>query len=135
MLAVDTNILVRLLLDDDEAQAAAARTLQRTHSPLYLSHVVLAEMAWVLASAYELRRDKLAGLIEMLLETDGFVLQDPPVVRSALSAYRASKADFSDCLILGIAASAGAAPLVTFDDNKLAKLPGTRRLGAKRRRG
>lgn len=71
-------------------------------------------MAWVLTSAYAFRRDKLAGLIEMLLDADGFVLQDPPVVQFALSAFRASKADFSDCLILSIAQSAGAAPLATF---------------------
>jgi predicted nucleic-acid-binding protein len=133
MVAVDTNVLLHLLLDDDPAQSAAARSLVKTHAPLFVSHVVVAEMSWVLTSAYGFRRDKLSGLIAMLLDADGFVLQDPPVVQAALSAFRASKADFADCLIVAIVQSAGVAPLATFD-GKLAKLPGTRRLGAKKRR-
>jgi predicted nucleic-acid-binding protein len=133
MAAVDTNVLLRLLLDDDVGQASAARALFRTGAPLYISHVVLAEAAWVLTSTYGFRREKLAGLIAMLLDADGFVLEDPPLVQAALAAFRSSKADFSDCLILGIAQRAGASPLATFDE-KLAKLPSTRRLGAKRRR-
>lgn len=133
MVAVDTNVLVRLLLGDDERQAAAARALQRSHAPLYVSHVVLAELACVLTSAYRFRRDKLAGLFDMLLEADGLVLQEPSIVRAALAAFRESKAAFSDCLILALAENAGAAPLATFDD-KLAKLSGTRRLGPKSRR-
>jgi predicted nucleic-acid-binding protein len=133
MIAVDTNVVVRLLLDDDADQAAAAAALQKAHAPLYLSHVVLAELAWVLGSAYEFRREKLARLLGMLLDADGFVLQDPPVVQTALAAFRASNADFSECLILSIAQSAGATPLATFD-RKLATLPGTRRIGARARR-
>jgi predicted nucleic acid-binding protein len=70
---------------------------------------------------------------EPSLDADGFVIQDPPVAHAALSTFRASKADFSDCLILAVVQSAGAAPLATVDD-KLAKLPGTRRLGGKKRR-
>jgi predicted nucleic-acid-binding protein len=67
MSAVDTNVLVRLLLDHDEEQARAARSLQRGHAPLFVSHVVLAEAAWVLSSAYRFRRDRLRALIQMLL--------------------------------------------------------------------
>lgn len=133
MAAVDTNVLVRLLLEDDEAQARAARALQASYAPLFISHVVLAETAWVLRSAYRFSRDKLGGLVEMLLDANGFALQDPPIVQAALAAFRSSQADFSDCLILSIAQSAGAGPLATFDD-KLAKVAGTRRLGPKRRR-
>jgi predicted nucleic-acid-binding protein len=68
----------------------------------------------------------------MLLETDGISLQDPQVVRAALSAFAASRADFPDCLILAVAESAGMAPAATFDV-RFAKLPGTRRLGRKRK--
>lgn len=134
MVAVDTNVLVRLLIGDDEAQASAARALQRIQAPLFLSHVVLAETAWVLASAYAFRREKVGMLMEMLLDADGFVVQEPAIVADALSSFAASKADFSDCLILSIAKSAGATPLATFDE-RLAKVPGARKLGAKRRRG
>jgi predicted nucleic-acid-binding protein len=133
MPAVDTNVLLRLLLDDDEDQARAAHSLQQTHAPLFVSHVVLAEMAWVLASAYGFKRDRLRTLVQMLLETDGISLQEPQLVRAALAAFEVSRADFSDCLILAAAESAGMAPLATFDE-RLAKLPGTRKLGRKRRR-
>jgi predicted nucleic-acid-binding protein len=133
MPAVDTNVLLRLLLDDDEDQARAARSLQRRHASLFVSHVVLAEMAWVLRSAYGFRRDRLRTLVQMLLETDGISLQEPQQVRDALSAFETSRADFSDCLILAIAESAGMAPLATFDQ-RLAELSGTHKLGGKRKR-
>ena len=59
MAAADTNLLLRLLLDDDAEQARAARAFQRTHAPLFVSHVVLAELAWVLESGYRLTRPRL----------------------------------------------------------------------------
>lgn len=133
MAAVDTNVLLRLLLSDDEEQARAGRALQRTHAPLFVSHVVLGEAAWVLTSAYGFTRERLGELIDMLLDTEGLALQEPEVVHAALVAYRDSTADFSGCLILSIAERAGMLPLATFDE-KLAKLPNTRRLGKKRKR-
>ncbi len=133
MAAVDTNVLVRLLLDDDEEQGRAARALQRSHAPLFVPHVVLAETAWVLVSVYGFSREKLRALIEMLVDTEGLVLQEPEVVQAALAAFGSSRADFSDCLILAVTQRAGMSPLATFDE-KLAALPGTRRLGRKRPR-
>jgi predicted nucleic-acid-binding protein len=132
MPAVDTNVLLRLLLDDDEEQASAARSLQRSHAPLFVSHVVLAETAWVLTSAYGFSRERLGKLVQMLLDADGISLQEPQLVRVALDAFQSSRADFPDCLILAIAESAGMAPLATFDE-RLGKLSGTRRLGRKRK--
>ena len=132
MAAADTNLLLRLLLDDDVEQARAARAFQRTHAPLFVSHVVLAELAWVLASGYRFSRHRLHELLEMLLDTDGFALQDPNVVQVALAHHRASAAGFSDCLILAIAQGAAATPLGTFD-RRLGKLPGAQRLGRRAR--
>src|SRR5688572_7323557 len=65
----------------------------------------------------------------MLLETDGISLQKPQLVRAA---FEASRADFSGRLTLAVAESAGMAPLATFDE-RLARLPGTRMLGRKRK--
>jgi predicted nucleic-acid-binding protein len=132
MAAADTNVLLRLLLDDDVEQSRTARSLQRIHAPLFVSHVVLAELAWVLASGYHFSRQRLHVLLEMLVDTDGFALQDPNVVQAALAHHRASTADFSDCLILAIAQSAAAQPLATFD-RKLGRLPGVQRLGRRTR--
>jgi predicted nucleic-acid-binding protein len=130
MAAADTNVLLRLLLDDDVEQARAARSFQRSHAPLFVSHLVLAELAWVLVSGYRFSRERLHTLIEMVLDTDGFSVQDPSVVQAALVHHGASMADFPDCLILAIAQSASAVPLASFD-RKLGKLPGVRRLGPK----
>jgi predicted nucleic-acid-binding protein len=130
MAAADTNVLLRLLLDDDAEQARAARAFQRTHAPLFVSHVVLAELTWVLASAYGFSRERLRAVVETLVDTDGITLQEPNVVRAALGGFRASRADFSDCLILAIAQSVSALPLATFD-RKLGRLAGTRRIGAR----
>jgi predicted nucleic-acid-binding protein len=131
--AVDTNVLLRLLLDDDAAQARAARAFQRAHGSLFLSHAVLLEASWVLVSGYGFTRDKLAAVVEMLIDADGFVIQEPAVVQGALREFRSSRAGFADCLILATARSAAMLPLGTFD-KQLAKLEGARRLGGKRTR-
>ena len=68
----------------------------------------------------------------MLLDTDGFALQDPNVVHVALAHHGGSTAGFSDCLILAVAQSAGATPLGTFD-RALGKLSGAQRLGRRAR--
>jgi predicted nucleic-acid-binding protein len=118
------------LLDDDDVQGRAARAFQRTHAPLFVSHVVLAELAWVLSSSYGFSRERLRALVEMLVDTAGVSLQEPNVVRAALADFRSSRADFSDCLILAIAQSATEAPLATFD-RKLGRLAGARRIGSR----
>src|SRR5580700_3925650 len=125
--AADTNVLLRLVLEDDEQQARAARSFLRAHAPLFVSHVVLAELSWVLASGYDFSRDEVRAVVEMLLDTDGIEVQDVGVVQAALAHHRGSRADLADCLVLAIAARAGAAPLGTFD-KKLGKLPGARKL-------
>jgi predicted nucleic-acid-binding protein len=129
MAAADTNVLLRLLLDDDEGQARSARAFQRTHAPVFVSHVVLAELAWVLVSVYQFSRERLRAIVEMLLDTDGIMLQEPNAVRVALAGFVSSSADFSDCLILAIAQSVGALPLATFGG--LGRLSGVRRIGSR----
>lgn len=81
-----------------------------------MSLVVLVEAMWVLWRVYKFDHDEIAAAIEMLLEHDRFVLQDPTVVEGALTLYRDRPSlGFSDCLILEIARKAGHLPLGTFD--------------------
>ena len=131
--AADTNVLLRLLLDDDEEQAGAARAFHRTQAPLFVSHVVLAEVSWVLSSAYRYTRDEVRSAVEVLLETDGLELQEPAVVEAALADHRTSHAGFADCLILAVARRAGATPLGTFDRH-LGKLDGAKKIGRRARK-
>jgi predicted nucleic-acid-binding protein len=127
MLAVDTNVLVRLLTRDDADQVSAAEAFVSRGA--WVSHLVLAETFWVLSSVYDLTRTQIATAIEMLLNHRELSLQDADVVTAALDHYRQQPAvDFSDCLVLEIARKAGHLPVATFDRN-FAKLNDVRRLG------
>jgi len=127
MLAVDTNVLVRLLARDDADQVHAAEVF--INKGAWVSHLVLAETFWVLASVYDLSRTQIATAIEMLLNHRELCLQDADVVTAALDHYRRRAAvDFSDCLVLEVARKAGRLPVATFDRN-FAKLDDVQRLG------
>lgn len=126
MRAVDTNVLVRLVVRDDEPQAAIAEAFVERGA--WVSHIVLVELTWVLGAVYELEDSAIATAIDMLLNHESFTLQDADVVVGALEHYRRKPAlGFSDCLVLEIARKAGHLPLGTFDKN-LSKLDGAVRL-------
>jgi predicted nucleic-acid-binding protein len=122
--AVDTNILVRLLEQDDTAQAAAADAYQSGGGPLWVSHIVLVETIWVLMSSFRRGKKEILGVLEALLSNADIHLQDEALVGAAVAAYRDSRADFSDCLVLETARASGHLPLATFDKNLL-RLPDT----------
>ena len=126
MLAVDTNVLVRLVTRDDPAQAARADEF--VAGGAWVSHLVLTEMTWVLSAVYDLDAGKIATAIGMLLSHQALSVQDPDVVRRALEHFRQKPAlGFSDCLVLEVARASGHLPMGTFDRD-LGKLPGARRL-------
>jgi predicted nucleic-acid-binding protein len=126
MRAVDTNILVRLIVRDDTNQARAAEEFIRAGA--WISHLVLAEIAWVLDAVYERTAEQIATAIDMLLNHQHLTVQDADVVTCAVANFRKQPvAGFSDCLVLEIARKAGYLPLGTFDRD-LAKLDGAVRL-------
>ena len=126
MRAVDTNVLVRLVTRDDARQVAAAETF--VESGAWVSHLVLAEAAWVLGSVYGRGSRDIATAVDMLLNHEHLTLQDPDAVAAAVEHLRSRPAlGFSDCLVLEIARKAGHLPLGTFDRN-LARLDGAERL-------
>ena len=126
MRAIDTNVLVRLIVRDDETQVAAAEAFITKGA--WISHVVLAETTWVLVTTYQLTHSDVARTIEMLLVERDVTFQDLEVVEAALHQYRLRPSlGFSDCLILEIAKKAGHVPLGTFD-RPLSRLDGVERL-------
>ena len=126
MLAVDTNVLVRLVVRDDVDQVRAAEKFVTKGA--WVSHLVLAETLWVLDSVFELSRQQVAMAVEMLLSHADLTLQDADAVTSALDQYRTRTAvGFSDCLVLEIARKAGHLPLATFERD-FAKLDDVQRL-------
>src|SRR5437879_7175350 len=122
MRAVDTNVVVRLIVRDDPDQVRAAEEFTATGA--WVSHLVLAQTTWVLDAVYERSAEQIATAIDMLLNHKDLTLQDADVVTSALGQFTQRPAlGFSDCLVLEIARKAGHLPLGTFDRN-LAKLDG-----------
>lgn len=127
MLAVDTNILIRLIVRDDAVQARTAELAVARGA--WVSHLVLAETISVLDAVYDLAREKIATAVDMLLNHEVITIQDADVVQLALDQFRARGGiDFSDCLMLEIARKAGHLPVATFDRD-FAKLEGVQRLG------
>ncbi|MEO8601116.1 MAG: type II toxin-antitoxin system VapC family toxin [bacterium] len=121
MRAVDTNVLVRLVVRDDALQVAAAEAFVTAGA--WVSHLALAEATWVFAAVYGLSPKQIATAVETLLDHRQLTLQDEDVVAAALVHFgRRPGLGFSDCLMVEIARRAGHLPLGTFD-RALAKLP------------
>lgn len=126
MRAVDTNVLVRLVVRDDADQVRAAEEFIANGA--WVSHLVLAEMTWVLDAVYARSMDQIATAMDMLLNHGQLTVQDADVMAAATENFRKRPAlGFSDCLMLEIARKVGHLPLGTFDRD-LAKLDGAVRL-------
>jgi predicted nucleic-acid-binding protein len=126
MRAVDTNVLVRIAVRDDEKQFDAAELF--ISQGAWVSHLVLVEAAWVLASFYDFSYPQQATFVENMLAHEFLRLQDPDIVEMALARFKhQKKLSFTDCLALEIARKAGHTPLGTFD-KALGKLPGAKAL-------
>lgn len=127
MIALDTNVLVRLLTRDDETQARRAKEVFDAcgdePGALYVADVVLAELSWTLARSYGLARVDIARCVRALLDNATLALESPAAVREALARYESGSADFPDCLIVAKAAAAGCGRVLSFD-RRMAKLPG-----------
>jgi predicted nucleic-acid-binding protein len=130
VLAVDTNVLVRLLIDDPGAakQCAWARKLASDAGTVSVSQVVQMETVWALESVYGFQRADIASALDAMQNNQSFVLQEAGAFRAALAAFHGGNADFADYLIL-MHARADGAELVTFD-RKLGKFDGARLLVA-----
>ena len=126
MLAIDANVLIRLLVRDDAKQAKLAD--QFVVKGAWVSHLVLAETLWVLNSVFKLSAEQLIEALSLLLVHESLVLQDADTVSAALAHFQSKPAlGFSDCLVLEIARKAGHVPLGTFD-KALSKLHNTQKL-------
>jgi predicted nucleic-acid-binding protein len=111
MFALDTNVVVRLLVRDDPAQTAQAAAVVRD-KPVLLTTSVLLETEWVLRSCYRVPRATVADGLRRLTDLDQLTLDHPVIVAQALDGFAAGL-DFADALHL--AASHAATEFVTFD--------------------
>ena len=126
MIAIDTNILVRHLVNDDLAQARAARELIESLTPErpgFICREVAIEVVWVLERSYKFPRTRIVAALEQLADSNNIVIESSEDVATAAAAYEERRADFADLMILAASERAGARPLYTFD-RRFARLEG-----------
>lgn len=132
MIALDTNVLVRFLTQDDPAQSAAASEViggLTAEAPGFVGREVMVELVWVLERAYGFGRNQVAGAIEGLLAAIELEIEAADDVGSALYRYRDDGFGFADLMIAAASRRAGAQVLVTFD-RKAAQLGGVQLIGS-----
>ncbi len=119
MIGIDTNVLVRHLVQDDPAQSRRATEVITEHcsrdDPGFVNRIVLCELVWVLESAYGYSKDTVAGVLDKILRTSQLKIEDPQSAWTALRQYRKGAADFADCLLGVTNRSAGCDSTATFD--------------------
>jgi predicted nucleic-acid-binding protein len=119
VIALDTDTVLRLLLGDDERQSASAQRLwlqaRRERTPLFISDIVLVDIAWALESRLELSRAEIADVLDQIFATELVVVSSAATIDRALAGYRTGRAAFADYLIREHARLAGAKEVVTFD--------------------
>lgn len=118
MTGLDTNVLVRYIMQDDIKQSAKATKLIESLSSDnvgYITMVSVIELYWVLTSSYALTEEQFAQVLEMILRTRQFLVERADQVMRALRIFGEGRADFADCLIERSASSAGCNMTMTFD--------------------
>jgi predicted nucleic-acid-binding protein len=127
MIGLDTNVLARLFIDDDPAQARLARSFVAERcskqDPAFVDRVALCELIWVLMYSHGYGRAEIARIIRRLLESEEIVLEDADTVSEALSVFSSRNVDFADALIGAVNLVRGCRATATFD-RKAAKLNG-----------
>ena len=128
MIAIDTNVLVRVLTDDEESpqQTQQARTLVKAAKQVFITQVVQVEFVWVLEQAYGLEKSQIIEALEILLHDPTYELQHSEVFAKALEWFKHSNAGFADSII-AVESQQTDLMLWTFD-HKLSKQTGVIRL-------
>ncbi|CAN5715966.1 type II toxin-antitoxin system VapC family toxin [soil metagenome] len=131
MPALDTNVLVRYIVQDDAAQTAAAKRLITRvlgeGSTLFVPVTVVLELEWVLRSSFGFAKDDVLLTLSGLFSTAELSFESEQALEVALHLFREGAADFADCLHVALAAQAGEQPLWTFDKGA-ARVSGARLL-------
>ena len=119
MIGLDTDILVRYILQDDPEQAAIAGHLIESqctaHSPGYTSILVLVELVWVMTTGYSYEKHHIVSTIHQILITNEFMVEERETIWAALREYEKGSSDFADCLISHRNHTKGCTQTFTFD--------------------
>jgi predicted nucleic-acid-binding protein len=127
VIALDTNVLVRFLVEDDSSQTERARgVLQRaiqSGASCFVSDVVMCEVLWVLERSYKFRREEISQVLGRLLRATHLTFSSTEHLARSLEAYRSGPGGFADYLLREHAQARGCEAVVTFDRDLL-KEPG-----------
>ena len=131
MPALDTNVLVRYVVQDDSTQLAASKRLiahcvSEGHS-IFVAVTVVLELEWVLRSSFSYAKNDVLQVLSSLFSAAELSFESERALEVALQLYREVSADFADCLHVALATQAGEQPLWTFDKGA-AKVAGARLL-------
>lgn len=119
MIALDTNVLVRFLVEDDPLQTEQARVLLQQGiaegATFYVPDIVLCEIVWVLSTSYRVPRQEIVDHLRRLLHASHLTFSSSERLARVLDAYASGKGDFADYLIREEARGAGYDAVATFD--------------------
>lgn len=119
MIAIDTNVLVRLLVRDDAAQTRKAvqlfKRLDVDSERAHVSDVVVCEVVWVLRSVYGFGREQIASTLERVLAARQLAFESPDRLVRSLRAFAVGRGDLADYVIREHARAAGCEAVATFD--------------------
>ncbi|MBF8277531.1 MAG: PilT protein domain protein [Candidatus Brocadiaceae bacterium] len=125
---IDTNLLVRYLVNDDQKKAEAVDNLLdqaiKGVVRIVVPSVVIAELVWVLESFYQIKADVILELVEAIVTTQGLDVTDKSTVISALRLYKNRKIDFIDAWIIEFAKERGIGAIYTFDKKHFRDIEG-----------
>jgi predicted nucleic-acid-binding protein len=127
MIALDTNALVRLLIEDDVHQAAivqgfVTQAAAQSESILLIPEVLI-ETVWVLESVYHCQRQEIVGFLNLLVSTAAFTFPEPLMIRHTIAQYQKG-GDFADLLNVAQAKRQRARKLISFDNSLQRRFPG-----------
>ena len=127
MIGIDTNVLVRVFVDDDAPQTKAAVDFLSTLSqdrPAFIGMVVLIELVWVLKRNYGFKDEAIFVALDSLFDSSSIEIERGDLVQAALQSAQEIRADIADVLIALTATEAGAVKTVTFDKTAAKRIPG-----------
>jgi predicted nucleic-acid-binding protein len=127
-IVIDTNLLVRYLINGDQKKAAAVDNLLdkaiNGEVKIIVPSVVIAELVWVLESYYQMKADAILELVEAIVNTSGLDVTDKSTVVSALRLYKNRNIDFIDAWIIEFAKERGIKTIYTFDKKHFRDIEG-----------
>ena len=123
MIAIDTNILVRYITQDDLQQAEATENLLATYNnkpqSIFINNIVLCEFVWVLEKGYKYTQQQISSTIRIILSTEEFAFEYHNVLWLALEEYELKNIDFSDSLISKLNHNLGYKQTFSFDKSAI----------------